>query len=111
MLSSSLIVVLFGCVLAVPFRRWAGRNSGGILAIPLVVAAGLILQSLQGNTAPAALNIHEAVPWMPTLGVNFSFHLDGLSLVFSMLVLLIGAAVLIYSTRYLGKATQVTFTC
>lgn len=104
MLSSSLIVVLFGCVLAVPFRRWAGRNSGGILAIPLVVAAGLILQSLQGNTAPAALNIHEAVPWMPTLGVNFSFHLDGLSLVFSMLVLLIGAAVLIYSTRYLGKA-------
>ncbi|GAB3593172.1 Na(+)/H(+) antiporter subunit A [Corynebacterium faecale] len=104
MLSSSLILALLGCVLAVPLRRWVGRNSGWILAIPLVLAAALILQALPGNTAADSLSIQESVPWMPTLGVSFSFHLDGLSLVFSMLVLLIGAAVLIYSTRYLGKS-------
>src|SRR5699024_748243 len=43
----------------------------------------------------------ESVRWMPTIDGNFSLRLDGLSLVFLMLVLLIGAGVLAYSTRYL----------
>src|SRR5699024_1615720 len=43
----------------------------------------------------------ESVRWMPTIDENFSLRLDGLSLVFLMQVLVIGAGVLAYSTRYL----------
>lgn len=108
MLSSSLLVVLLGCVLAVPLRKLTGRNSGWILAVPLLIAAGLVA-SAAADSGPGRLQVHESVPWMPTLGVNFSFHLDGLSLVFAMLVLLVGAAVLCYSSRYLGRTDPGAF--
>lgn len=106
MLSSSLLLVALGCVLAIPLRRLVGRNSGWLLAVPLLAAAGLIIWAAQSS---GGTDVSESVPWMPTLGVSFSFHLDGLSLVFAMLVLLVGAAVLIYSSRYLGKSDPGAF--
>lgn len=109
MLSSSLLIVLLGCVFAVPLRKLTGRNSGWLLALPLLLAAGLILGAVADSGGAGALSLHESIPWMPTLGVSFSFHLDGLSLVFALLVLLIGAAVMIYSSRYLGKSDPGAF--
>jgi NADH:ubiquinone oxidoreductase subunit 5 (subunit L)/multisubunit Na+/H+ antiporter MnhA subunit len=38
--------------------------------------------------------------WMPTLGLNLSLHLDGLSLLFALLVSGIGALVVIYAGYY-----------
>ena len=40
-------------------------------------------------------------PWVPSLGVTLSFYLDGLSLLFALLICGIGALVLIYSSGYL----------
>lgn len=40
-------------------------------------------------------------PWVPSLGVNVSFYLDGLSLLFALLICGIGALVLIYASGYL----------
>ncbi|MFW7415599.1 DUF4040 family protein [Demequina sp. SO4-18] len=79
--------------------RLLGRSAGWILSIPLVAAAAGLAYLGSGT---------QTVPWMPTLGIGFDLRLDGLSLTFMMLVLLIGAVVLTYSSRYfaVGKHTR-----
>ena len=47
--------------------------------------------------------IIESRPWLPELGVNLSFRLDGLSLLFALLICFIGSLVLLYSASYLAK--------
>ena len=44
--------------------------------------------------------------WVPSLGVNLSFHLDGLSLLFALLITGIGALVFLYSSYYLKNDEQ-----
>ncbi|WP_062132881.1 DUF4040 family protein [Demequina aestuarii] len=99
MLLACVATVVATCVLAPLVTRLLGRSAGWILSIPLLAAAaGLIV--LGSGT--------QHVPWMPTLGIGFDLRLDGLSLTFMLLVLLIGAAVLTYSSRYfaVGRHTR-----
>ena len=44
-----------------------------------------------------------SVPWIPELAIDFSLRLDGLSLIFALLVTTVGALVALYSTRYIGE--------
>lgn len=100
MLWASLILVGATCAVAAPVARAAGRAAGWWLALPLVVAAGMLAALGSGSVW---------VPWMPTLGVGFGLRLDGLSLLFSLIVLVIGALVLIYSARYLPRGPNASF--
>jgi len=52
---------------------------------------------LVATYGPATLS----VPWVPSLGLSLSFRLDGLSLLFAMLIAGIGTLVVLYATRYL----------
>ncbi|MFO7690726.1 MAG: DUF4040 family protein [Cryobacterium sp.] len=83
--------------------RLLGRNAGWVLAIGLA-ATGTVLWATSG-AGPETVS----VPWIPTLGIELAFRLDGLSLLFSLLVLLIGAAVFAYSARYLPKGRHGSF--
>lgn len=94
-------VALIGTPLA---TRLLGRNAGFVLAIPLLSAAVLLVF---GTDAQGAV-VEQSFPWMPTIGVEFSLRLDGLSLLFAMLVLVIGALVIAYSARYLSRDGQHT---
>lgn len=47
--------------------------------------------------------IYEVFSWIPSLGINMSFYLDGLSLLFLLLVTAIGSLVLVYSGYYMQK--------
>ncbi len=49
---------------------------------------------------------YETVPWMPSLGINLVFHLDGLSLLFALLITGMGTLVFIYSIFYLDKRKE-----
>ena len=92
------VLVLLGLtVAAAPLAsRLLGRDAGWLLSLPLLASAGMAASTYSTG------EVHtESVRWMPTIDVNFSLRLDGLSLVFLMLVLVIGAGVLAYSTRYL----------
>ncbi len=44
------------------------------------------------------------VPWVPQLGLSLSVYLDGLSLLFSLLILGIGAMIILYSVYYFDDA-------
>ena len=91
----SVLALLGVTVASAPlFSRLLGRNAGWVLALPLIISTALAVSVYDG--------IHtESVPWIPSLGVDFNIRLDGLSFVFLLLVLVIGAGVLMYSTRYL----------
>lgn len=100
----SLLAVLGLLALAAPILgRLLGRNAGWPLSVGLIgLAAAALAMSSGGASA-------ESVSWMPTLGIGFSLRLDGLGLLFALLVLGIGAIVIAYSARYLGAGSQASF--
>ena len=50
--------------------------------------------------------VRESLPWVQSLGINFSFLLDGLSLSFVLIITLIGAAVFLYAGAYMKAYAQ-----
>ncbi|MEM6528818.1 MAG: hydrogen gas-evolving membrane-bound hydrogenase subunit E [Chloroflexota bacterium] len=57
-----------------------------------------------GAYAPAA------IPWVPSIGLNFSFYLDGLSLLFGLVVTGIGTVIFLYTGFYFeDEAKQTRF--
>ncbi|GAA3514287.1 DUF4040 family protein [Dietzia aurantiaca] len=72
-----------------------------MLAVPLLIAAVIVLGLPLGSS--------QWMPWIPSLGVGIALRLDGLSLLFAVLVLVIGAVVLCYSARYLNKRGSPSF--
>lgn len=50
--------------------------------------------------------ITQKYQWIPSLGINFNFYLDGLSLLFALLISGIGALVVLYSIYYLDNSER-----
>ncbi|API90605.1 Na(+)/H(+) antiporter subunit A [Virgibacillus pantothenticus] len=50
--------------------------------------------------------IREQYSWIPSLGINFDLYLDGLSLLFVLLISGIGSLVVLYSIYYLSKSER-----
>ncbi|MWD30594.1 cation:proton antiporter, partial [Aquicoccus sp. SCR17] len=97
MLLTSLLLTLLSVVAAVPASRALGRDAGWVLAAPLLAAAGVLIAAWTGDVRT------EHHPWIPAVGVDLDLRLNGLALVFAMIVLVIGAAILAYSSRYLDR--------
>ncbi|WP_337867440.1 putative monovalent cation/H+ antiporter subunit A [Meiothermus sp.] len=93
------IVAFLGALTAPWLYRWLGSAAGWVLALlPLGLAvyfASLLPDVVGGQT------LRHSLAWVPSLGVNFSFYLDGLSLLFALLITGIGAFIVIYSGGYL----------
>ncbi|WNS44144.1 Na+/H+ antiporter subunit A [Paenibacillus sp. MMS20-IR301] len=51
-------------------------------------------------------NLIVSFPWMPSFGVDFTLVLDGLSMLFVLLITGMGMLVLLYSIYYLDKQTE-----
>jgi len=78
-------------------HRVAPRQSGWLLAVyPACIAAYVLA------TASDAMPLREYREWMPALGLNLSFFVDGLSRLFVLLVCGIGAVVVVYAGAYLS---------
>jgi multicomponent Na+:H+ antiporter subunit A len=97
-------LILLGILLAfaVPFiRNFSEKISGiSLLAYPLL---GLIYFLA---CIPAVLEnnrVYSSVPWVPSLNINLSFSLDGLSLLFCLLITGIGVLVIGYALKYMEK--------
>ncbi len=94
------ILSAFAAALFAPWvYRCSGRVSGWLLAaLPCGLAiyfAGFIASVASGDVFVVGY------PWSPSLGIRFSFFLDGLSLLFAILISAVGAVVLVYSGGYL----------
>lgn len=102
-----IIAILSGFVLslAAPVIHRLGRGAAGwlIALLPL----GLTLYFAGFVSAVAAGQVLPFVyPWVPSMGINLSFYVDGLSLTFALLVSGIGTLVIIYAGGYLAGHDQ-----
>lgn len=71
---------------------------------PLLLALPPILFAFFASYIPyiSSGNIElQHINWVPSLGINFDFKLDGLSLLFTLMITGIGTAIFIYARKYL----------
>jgi multicomponent Na+:H+ antiporter subunit A len=88
-------------------HRVVGDLAGWVVA--LVPVAGFIaLWTLLGRVSGGEV-IRVAWPWAPSWGLELSFLIDGLSLVFALTIAGIGAFILLYSGAYLKGHKQGRF--
>ena len=80
--------------------RSCGKATGWLLA--LLPSGYFVYFAAQLCVVAAGETVTASYPWVPSLGVDFSFYLDGLSLLFALVVSGIGALVLIYAGGYLA---------
>jgi multicomponent Na+:H+ antiporter subunit A len=84
--------------------RLTGRAAGWALAI-LPLSLTVYFASFLGAIASGDA-FHVRQDWVPALGVNLSFTLDGLSLLFALLISGVGALILVYAGGYLAGHRQ-----
>ncbi len=79
---------------------WQQPATGWFLAL-LPASVMVYLLGFTGQVA-AGESVRFSFNWAPSLAVNFSFFVDGLSLLFALLITGIGAVILIYASGYLA---------
>lgn len=89
----------FGAVLVLWAAHWH-RIAAAWLAGLLTFAS--LLSLLPAMSLPfVGQTLIQAWSWIPSLGLMLAFRLDGLSLLFALLILLIGLLVILYACYYL----------
>ena len=77
-------------------HRWLGTLS----SLPALALAVLFFACLPEISS--GRNLRFVYEWIPSLGIRLSFFIDGLSLIFAILISGIGALVTLYSSSYLA---------
>ena len=100
----AVLSIFVGAALAPLVVRLLGRAAGwGLGLVPLgvfVFFAEKLPRIAHGETIR---HVHE---WLPSLNTPLSFYLDGLSLLFALLVTGIGALIVVYAGGYLAHHEQ-----
>lgn len=94
------IAPFLAAVIAPWIKRFTGPLAGWVLAIIPVAIFALFL-TFVGPVSDGA-KIRAGLSWIPAYGISFSFFIDGLSLVFGLLISGIGALIVVYSGGYLA---------
>lgn len=102
-----MILLPFLYAVFVPFlyKKFTPKIHTGwfVFFIPLLIFIYLLTfipEISHGNT------IKVNLPWFPTYDINLTFYLDGLSLVFGLLIAGIGTLVILYSIYYMSKLKE-----
>ncbi|MEJ8778887.1 Na+/H+ antiporter subunit A [Pseudogracilibacillus sp. ICA-222130] len=95
---TALIILLF-------LRRFKKIHLGWLV---LIVPAILFIQlSTYIPKIASGQTFQNEVPWIPTFDINFLTNIDGLSLIFGLLITGIGTLVILYSIYYLATDPNV----
>ncbi|HPN09243.1 MAG TPA: monovalent cation/H+ antiporter subunit A [Syntrophales bacterium] len=96
------LLPLLGVLLTLPACRH-GRKAGtaGAMAAPLAALALLAPYGI--DVLMNGATFIQSRPWLPALGIDPSFRIDGLGLVFALLILGIGILIIFYSYYYLSQ--------
>jgi len=100
------LLPFFGAFVAAALGRYH-RNAPAwgaavTAASSLLLLIPLIPRVLEGETLIQSWN------WIPSLGMEFAFRLDGLPLMFSLMILVIGILVILYTGYYLSAKDSTT---
>ncbi|NHM74963.1 Na+/H+ antiporter subunit A [Staphylococcus sp. 11007852] len=99
-----ILPLIFALIIPVLYRFYKRVHLGWfVLPIPVVLFAyfSTYLQpTMSGHYEKASMK------WMPQIGMNFDIYVDGLGLLFSLLITGIGSLVVLYSISYLSRSEQ-----
>ncbi|CAM3798875.1 Na+/H+ antiporter subunit A [Marinicrinis lubricantis] len=101
-----LILLPLLAAILVPFlRKAASKIHTGwfVLAIPAVLFIYFVSKIPQVQDGEYLL---ETMSWIPSLDLNFTVYLDGLGILFALLISGIGTLVVLYSIYYLDKQKE-----
>jgi multicomponent Na+:H+ antiporter subunit A len=94
----------FAIALLAPWLLSRSPRLARILAAwPAILAVVLYIELRSALSAGGRL---IELSWAPSLGLSLSFNLDGLGLLFAVLITAIGALVILYASRYLEDHPQ-----
>lgn len=94
-----LCAILLAAVLAPGMHRLIGSPAGWLLALVPAGVVGCLLNAWPRVMDQQVLSVY--VSWVPELGIALSLRLDGLSLLFGLLITGIGTLILVYAGAYL----------
>ena len=100
-MSLTLVVLMpFLGAMAAPLFAQGGRTAIAVASsVPALIALAALFPHWQ-TLSDGGVVLHS-YEWLPVLGLSFSFRLDGLSLLFALLILIIGLLIILYSRYYL----------
>ena len=106
-MSLPLVVLLpFLGAIAAPLFAQGGRTAIAIASsVPALIALAALFP--HWSVLSAGGTVLHSYEWLPALGLSFSFRLDGLALLFALLILLIGLLIIIYAHYYLKAKENV----
>jgi multicomponent Na+:H+ antiporter subunit A len=95
------VLIVLAPYLLLPVAGWLGGR-GGYARLLAAAPAALALYFAWLLTRVASTGpVTVTVPWAPRLGLSLSFHLDGLGLLFAVMVTGIGSLIVLYAVDYL----------
>ena len=104
------IIILLPLVLGTMLVLWLKQFSRGATALGAIAVSlssfGLLLS--QAKTVFSGQTITQTWSWLPQLGIDFSFRLDALGLLFALLISGIGTLIYIYAYYYLGPKNSLS---
>jgi multicomponent K+:H+ antiporter subunit A len=105
-----LLIILLPLLAGTVLTAWSGRHqqspryrgrTAWAAAVVTAASLGLLL-----SHAPAVMQgtvVQQFSTWVPEIGLNLGFRLDGLSLMFALLITGIGLLIVTYAHFYLGQ--------
>lgn len=95
------LLPLIGTLIPLLTERF-GRNACAF-SVAILPAWSLILVLMYAGNIFDGEAIRQTIEWIPAMGLDLSFRLDGLSLLFLLLILGIGLLVILYARYYLSS--------
>ena len=104
------IIILLPLVLGTTLVSWLKQFSRGVTAFAAigVSLSSLVLLLLHAPDVFHGQVITQTWAWLPELGLNFSFRLDALALLFALLITGIGSLIFIYAYYYLSPKNSLS---
>lgn len=101
LLTIILLPLLAGTTLALLAGRYS--RSASAWAVAGVTLCSLTLLLGFSDAVFSGQKIVSSTPWMPELGIDFAFRLDGLGYLFALLILCVGLLIILYAKYYLSE--------
>lgn len=94
------LLPLIGTLVPLLTERF-GRNICAF-SVAILPAWSLILVLMYAGDIVDGQSLRQSIEWIPVMGLELSFRLDGLSLLFLLLILGIGLLIILYARYYLS---------
>ncbi|TKC15477.1 Na+/H+ antiporter subunit A [Robertmurraya kyonggiensis] len=105
LLHLAIIAPLLYAILVPLFYKSFRQIHTGWFVLPLPIILFAYFFSYISTTRHQAI-VMETLNWIPSMGINFTAKVDGLGLLFALLITGIGSLVILYSIYYLSKTKE-----